>query len=65
MHMHVVEDREGTHGGPKKALDPLELEFHLVVSCLACMVRTEHRPLGTGKAESALQPYKAVLIKMV
>lgn len=34
----------GAWGGQKKLLEPLELEVHVVVSGLLCMLETEPRP---------------------
>lgn len=31
----------GDHGGQKRALDPLQLELHVLVSSLTCMLGTE------------------------
>lgn len=39
VHMNL-----GAWGGQKKLLDPLELEVHVVVSGLLCMLGTEPRP---------------------
>ena len=56
--MHAV--CVGAHGDQKRVLDPLELEFQVVVSCLMWVLgtkpRSSARAANTLTAEPSLQP---------